>query len=257
MDNPHRHHRTSLSSSSFLPTLPASLAFVDDEASRFDAQCRPPLEGTPLRRSHDDFCISPSRCANMELLATGMNSFSRSTFASHMAFHSRHYDVPAVDPPATPSGLPFTSMFDTVRFAGPADAVSYSQQMATTYDVPGYREDAWYLCQVPDLTAAPPRLDEDNNSIGDSDCGVGDICHGTTCADDTSVCNDENCGKPAADITSEDANAAAALASFGTIEQQMSLSAFAGQHLSDFPGQHPGMYAGCSSHPRRLSWHLH
>ncbi len=70
---------------------------------------------------------------------------------------------------------------------------------------------------------------EEDSSISDcdSDCGAGEICHGTACADDdASLCDDEDCVKAEEPISSEDADAAAALASFVTTDLPPATSPF-------------------------------
>lgn len=228
----YRRHAASMSSST-LPrfTDPASqdmnsLWFVDSQllqgtgriASGFDQ----------FRSAHDDLCIEDPKCPGILPHGDASAAFHRSS-TSHLGFQSRqNFSTDTL--PNVPNWLHFGDPF--APSVGP-DLPKYFQDQ----DLSGPQHFLFNSSSLEDSASQPrprPRrksIDHDQssvcNSICDSNCGDGEKCHGTSCADAESVCSDENCPGvdvpctdcpedtvPCTEANCPDAKAAVALTSF-------------------------------------------
>ena len=180
-----------------------------------------------IRTPHDDLCAHPPKCPTASHFggSGGHNP-------SHMLFHTRHFDPQAMSSSALhqqpASGPPQASMlgslvdYDSGTFF-PQTTASTSGPSTSIFSSEDFGEQLSALSSPPTRNSAREG-EEDRESVCDSDCDFGTICHDTVCSEDPSACcEDESCWQTSLSphddaITSEDAIAAAALAAIG--EQQ-------------------------------------
>ncbi|EPE03707.1 zinc finger protein 664 [Ophiostoma piceae UAMH 11346] len=199
-----------------------------------------------IRTPHDDLCAHPPKCPTASHFggSGGHNP-------SHMLFHTRHFDPQAMSSstlhqqPA--SGPPQASMLGSL-----VDYDSGTLFLQTMTSTPGPSTSIFssedFGEQLSALSSPPTRNcaregEEDRESVCDSDCDVGTICHDTVCSEDPSACcEDESCLQSSLSphddaITSEDAIAAAALAAIGD-QQRMAATTGASSTSSLTPSLH-------------------
>lgn len=189
-----------------------------------------------IRTPHDDLCAHPPKCPTASHFgASGGHS------SSHMLFHTRHFDPQAMSSSALHQPAA-ASVSASASASGLGSLVDYDagtlfpQTMATTsgpstsiFSSEDFGEQLSALSSPPTRNSAREG-EEDRESVCDSDCDFGTICHDTVCSEDPSACcEDETCLQTSLsprddEITSEDAIAAAALAAIGD-QQRLATSA--------------------------------
>lgn len=227
----YRRHAASMSSST-LPRFgdPApqdldSLWFVDSQAFQGSEVAASSFD--PYRSAHDDLCIEDPKCPGMLPHGDPSAAFHRTDF-SHPGSHSRQgFSTESL--PNVPNWLQFGDPFtpDLPKYLHNQD-LSISQPFlfnSCSLEDPISKPHAPTTTRDPDQSSVC-------NSICDSNCGDGDKCHGTSCADAQSVCSDENCPGVALSCTEPDcvvacteadcpdAKAAVALTTFGDLGTQ-------------------------------------